>query len=604
MKHRKSITVVLVGHVDHGKSTVLGRFLADTGALPDGKLDQVRATCERNSKPFEYAFLIDALKDEQSQGITIDSARIFYRGKDRDLIFIDAPGHIEFLRNMVTGAARAEAALLIIDAAEGVKENSKRHGFLLSMIGVKQVTVVVNKMDLVGYDQKRFNSVVSDFKLFLDRINVHPIEFIPVSGINGDNISSRSCKMPWYKGPSIKESLEFFKEEASPLDKPFRMPVQGVYKFTNFGDERRIIAGTVRSGQIKTGDEVVFYPSGKKSTIKSIESFNKKGVTVATAGQAVGFTLSEQIYVTRGELAITFAEPKPKVTELVKVSIFWLSKMNMVMDKDYVLKIGTSKAYFQIESIDKIFDLADLDSEISRSFIARNSLAECTIRLAKSVAFDLVSDFQDTGRFVIVDDHNIAGGGIVLAALEDDKSLVRKKVILRNYKWIKSMIPHRKRTEKYAQESAVVFITGKKEAPRKDISKLLEEELFCKDKLVYYLGLSNVLYGVDADIRGSGDGREEHLRRLAEVAHIMLDAGMILLVSAVELTADDLELMKIAIGQDKVVTVWVGKTVTTDLKADLIIDDKKSPGQALKGIMKSLVDKGIIHSTTLSRPPK
>lgn len=592
---KKSITVALVGHVDHGKSTVLGRLLAETGGLPEGKLEQVKAACEKNSKPFEYAFLIDALKDEQSQGITIDAARVFYRGRKRDLIFIDAPGHIEFLRNMVTGASRAEGALLIIDAAEGVRENSKRHGFLLSMLGVRQVVVVVNKMDLAGFSEKRFNDIKAEFTRFLDRIDVKPMAFIPASGISGDNIASSGDAMKWYKGKTVLETLDMFTSEAASLDKPFRMPVQGVYKFTNFGDDRRVVAGTVQAGKIKPGQEVVFYPSGKKSVVKSIESFNRDSLSQAVAGEAVGFTLTEQIYVTRGELAITFDEPRPKVTERLRVSVFWLSKNNMVPGKDYSLKIGTAKVGFRLERIEKIFDLADMDSELSSSHIERNCLAECVIRLEKPAAFDLVSDFQSTGRFVIVDEYNISGGGIVLGALEDDRSGVRKKVILRNYKWIKSMIPHEKRAEKYAQQSAVVFITGSRRAARKEIARALEEELFKENKLVYYLGLGNLLYGVDADIKGSGNVREEHMRRLAEVAHIMLDAGNILIVTAIDLTAEDIDLMKIAIGRDKIGTVWVGKNVTTDIKPDIKVDRKTDIRKAASDIISWLRDKDIVR---------
>lgn len=259
------MNIVIVGHVDHGKSTIIGRMLADTDSLPSGKLEQVREKCRRNSKPFEYAFLLDALKDEQEHGITIDSARCFFKTEKRNYILIDAPRHIEFLKNMVTGAARAETALLVIDANEGIKENSKRHGYLLSMLGIKQLCVLINKMDLVDYDNKIYDEIVKEYSEFLNKINIKPSHFIPVSGINGENIVNKSENMSWYNGKSVLEALDGFTSLGLPEDKPFRMPVQGVYKFTKYGDDRRIIAGAIETGSLNVGDEVLFYPPGNKS---------------------------------------------------------------------------------------------------------------------------------------------------------------------------------------------------------------------------------------------------------------------------------------------------------------------------------------------------
>ena len=345
--NREKMNLVIVGHVDHGKSTIIGRLLADTHSLPEGKLDQVRASCERNSKPFEYAFLIDALKDEQAQGITIDSARVFFKTGKRHYLIMDAPGHIEFLKNMVTGASRAEAALLVIDAHEGVQENSRRHGYMLSMLGIKQVAILVNKMDLMDYQQTSFQTVTEEYATFLSRLHMESSCYIPVSGLWGDNIASSSSRMPWYQGPTVLDVLDQFEKENLPVDKPFRMAVQDVYKFTNFGDQRRIIAGTIETGTIRPNDEIIFFPSGKKSRIKTLESFNRIPREAETAGYAVGFTLDEQIYLPRGEMASKTDEPKPKVTSRVKVSLFWLGKDPMVKDREYLLKLGTAKVPVQ-----------------------------------------------------------------------------------------------------------------------------------------------------------------------------------------------------------------------------------------------------------------
>jgi len=584
----------MIGHVDHGKSTVLGRLLADTGALPKGKLEQVKETCRSTSKPFEYAFLIDALKDEQAQGITIDSARVFYRTEKRDYIIIDAPGHIEFLRNMVTGASRAEAAFLVIDAAEGVRENSKRHGFLASMLGIRQIAVIVNKMDTVGYDEKVFSEVVDEYSAFLDKINVKPLAFLPVSGMEGDNVASKSDKMPWYGGRTVLEAMHVFQPGKTPIEAPFRLPVQDVYKFTRFGDDRRIIAGTISTGEVAPGDEIIFYPSGKKSVVRSIEAFNAPLQKKAIAGQATGLTLTEQIYVKRGEIAVNMGQQKPRVTSRVKTSMFWLAKNPMKKGKEYIFRLGTARVKAELEMIEKCFDASDLDAGITSDTIEKNTVAECVLRLKRPIAFDLVGDSQQTSRFVIVDDHRISGGGIILEDLKDEQSWVRDKVLLRDYKWIKSYIPHEERAKKYAQQSAVLFITGGKDAPRKEIAKELEAELFSEGRLVYFLGIGNVLYGVDADIKGVSDTREEHLRRLAEVAHILLDAGVILIVTAIDLTQEDLDLMHTAVGEDKMVAVWVGEKVTTDLSVKHRIEPPYSVVKAAEYIKSLLTKKGII----------
>lgn len=586
----------MAGHVDHGKSTVLGRMLADADALPSGKLEKVKATCERNSKPFEYAFLIDALKEEQSQGITIDSARVFFKTKTREYIIIDAPGHIDFLKNMVTGAARAEAAVLVIDAAEGVKENSKRHGLLLSMLGVEQIAVVVNKMDLVSYNEKKFKSIADEYTAFLDKINIKPVAIIPVSGIEGGNIvQSGKSSMPWYKGKTVLEILDLFETQKEPVEKPFRMPVQGVYKFTRFSDDRRIIAGTVEAGKISVGDEILFYPSGKKSTVKTIEAFNSPTQKEVQAGEAAGFTLTEQIYVARGEVAISHQEPLPDVTSRIKVSLFWLGKKPMRKGSEYIFKLGTAKVIATLESIEKTFDASDLDSDMKAEEVRQNTLAECVIKLKRPIALDLVGNFQKTSRFVIVDEYDISGGGIIREALEDEQSWVREKVLLRNYKWIKSMIPHPEREKKHFQQSALIFITGKQGIGRKTIAKQIESDLFKEGRLVYFLGIGNVLYGVDADIKGISDSREEHLRRLAEISHLMLDAGMILIVTAIELTKEDMDIIKPAIGPDKVETIWVGSKVTTDVEYDLKIDDPKDLDKSVALVKDMLKQKQIIQ---------
>lgn len=590
----QKMNIVIAGHVDHGKSTVIGRLLADTGSLPEGKLEQVKENCRRNSKPFEYAFLIDALKDEQSQGITIDTARVFFKTAKRNYIILDAPGHIEFLKNMVTGASRAEAALLVIDAQEGVRENSRRHGYMISMLGIRQIAVLVNKMDLMGYRREVFNGITAEYTAFLQDIRVNPLCFIPVSGMQGDNIAEHSRSMSWYDGPTVLATLDTFEKEPPQIDKPFRMPVQDVYKFTRYGDSRRIVAGTIETGSLRTGSEIIFYPSGKKSRVQTIETFNAPARDEATCGYAAGVTLAEQIYVSRGEIAVRTDQKKPCISSRLKVNLFWLGKDPMVNKKEYIFKLGTCRVPARLEEITRVIDASDLKATSTKNQIERHDVAECVLKLSKAIAFDLAAESAGTSRFVIVDNYEIRGGGIIAEALEDRQSWLRNTVLLRNYKWEKSIIAPEKRAEKYNQKSTLILLTGEKNIDRKAIAKNLEDRLFEDGKVVYFLGIGNVLYGVDADIKGKENHREEHIRRLAEVANILLDAGIILIVTAIELTQDDLEIMKTIIAPDKIETVWAGENVTTDIAYDLRLHQPDNVVESVDLLKSHLQDKGII----------
>jgi len=597
IESKEKMNIVIVGHVDHGKSTIIGRLLADTNSLPEGKLAQIKSLCEKNSKPFEYAFLLDALKDEQAQGITIDTARIFFHTKKRNYIILDAPGHIEFLKNMITGASRAEAALLVIDAKEGVRENSRRHGYMLSMLGIKQVVILVNKMDLVQYDNEIFNKIKNEYLSFLNDIAVKPLAFIPVSGFSGDNIAKKSTLMTWFKGKTVLETLDYFKKEISTEKKPFRMFVQDVYKFTKFGDDRRIIAGLVDSGKASIGDEIVFYPSGKKSTIKTIENFNDKPSKQITQKEAVGFTLEEQIYITRGELASLNTEIAPKVSSRFKVNLFWLSKSNLVKNKEYLFKIGSIKIQVKIEQIESVLNASNLESLDKPDCVGRHDVATCILKTKKAITFDLNELLPETSRFVIVDNYEICGGGLITKSLEDNQKWIREKVFLRNYKWEQSLISIDKRNERYNQKSALILITGNKDSGKKTLARKLESKLFADGKFVYFIGIGNVLYGIDADIKDKEsqlEHRDEHLRRLAEVSHLMIDAGMILIVTAIGLTLKDLEIIKSTISSNLIETIWLGDNITTDINYDMIIPNHENFDESIDKIKIKLQEKGII----------
>ncbi len=586
----EQMSIVIIGHVDHGKSTVVGRLLADTDSLPQGKLDDVRAQCARNAKPFEYAFLLDALKDEQAQGITIDSARCFFKSERRQYIIIDAPGHIEFLKNMISGAARAEAAVLVIDAKEGVRENSRRHGYLLSMLGIRQVVVVVNKMDLVDYDQQVFEQIEQEYTAFLTKVGIEPSYFLPVSAREGDNVAANTEALAWFQGPTVLQALDRFEKEASPVDQALRFPVQDIYKFTEGSDDRRIIAGRVETGTARTGDEVRFWPSGKTSTIASVEGFNLPAQDRACAGQSTGFTLTEQIYIRPGEMMVRVDQKQPKVGSQLRINIFWMARQPMIKNKRYKLKLATTKVSVWLREVVNVLDASELTTDFNRQQIERHDVAECVLETVRPVAFDLTSEIARTGRFVIIDNYEIAGGGVVLASVENQTTRLTERVQQREKDWQRSGITCANRAMRYNQKSTLVILSGPANGGKKELAKALEEKLFTNGRLVYYLGLSNSLLDSDADVDASGQ-RDEIIRRLGEISHMFTDAGLILITTVSGLDDYELEMIETLNRPHDQLVVNVGANNFTHSKVDLQLDDSTDRDGAMGEIERLLASK-------------
>jgi bifunctional enzyme CysN/CysC len=596
---QEKMDIVFVGHVDHGKSTVIGRLLADTNSLPDGKLEQVKQTCALNQEPFEYSYLIDALKDERAQSITIDAARVFFKTQKRHYIIIDAPGHIEFIKNMVTGAARAEAAVLVIDANEGVQENSRRHGYLLGMLGINQIIVVVNKMDMVDYDETVYRNIENEYTKYLNQIGLVPKCFIPISGKEGINLTNLSHMTTWFKGEPLLETLDSFKKLKTDTEKPFRLPVQDIYKFTTYGDGRRIVAGTVLSGKSKIGDKLTFYPSGKNSHIKSIEEYDGPSPTSISTTQAVGITLTEQIYITRGEVACLENEPAPYISPRFKASMFWLGKNSMELGKEYVLKLGTTRVSAKIETINKIINADKLDNKMKNQ-IDQNDVAEVVFELDRPIAYDTSDSLSDLSRFVILDNYHIWGGGIVLESLPDKDNELREDVYTRNQRWIHGKISPRDRAERFNQNSGLVIITGNPSSGRKKLAGMLENQLFTEGKYTYYLGLGNVKYGLSLDLMGGNSkSQSEQIRRIAELAYMFLDAGILLILTGIEFTEDDLDIFRTVVGYNKINVVWCGDEITTDIENYLHVPSDELFEKTVIRIKKILQKDGYIFQPRL-----
>ena len=575
-ENEELLNIVTVGHVDHGKSTVIGRLLADAGALPEGKLDAIRENCRRNSKPFEYAFLLDALHNEQDQGITIDTARCFFKSDKRRYIIIDAPGHIEFLKNMVTGASRAEAALMVIDASRGVEENTRRHGYFLAMLGIRQVAVLVNKMDLVGYREDVFRTVTGEFSAFLEKIGIVPAAFIPVSGMEGDNVALPSERMPWYTGRTVLQQMDSFVPAPTGERLPLRLPVQGVYKFTEGGDERRIVAGTLEAGSLRAGDEVVFYPSGKKTRVKSLEVFSAPTPERFSAGDAAGFTMTEEIFVRRGELACRSGETPPQISMRLRANIFWLGREALTTGKRYFFKCGTAKVELRVEKVIRVVNASDLGCA-ERSFVEKHEVAEVLLRLDRPASFDTTESGCDgTSRFVIVDGYEIAGGGIVTEALPDDD------FDKRNLRPSASAIGYAERCALTHRRGLTVWLTGLSGAGKTTIAQECERRLLEKGVTAYLLDGDKLRGGLCRDLGFTDADRAENIRRAAQVAGLFKDAGLVVLCTFISpFTEGRAEARRIS-GED-----FMEVYVKASLNTCQARDPKKLYEKALSGALRS-----------------
>jgi bifunctional enzyme CysN/CysC len=582
-RETRPLRIVIVGHVDHGKSTLVGRLIHATGSLPDGKFEAIKAMSERRGMPFEWAFLMDAIQAERDQGITIDTTQIWFRTDKRPYLIIDAPGHKEFLKNMVTGAASSEAALLLIDAHEGVQEQSRRHGYLLHLLGVKQVVVLVNKMDLVGYSPARFGEVAEDYRAYLRGLGVTPASIIPISAREGDNMVEHSAAMPWYQGPTVLQALDAFAYRELPTERPLRMPVQDVYKF----DQRRIIAGRIESGTLEVGDQVVFSPSNKTAVIRSIEAWHVPEVPqLARAGQCIGVTLTEQIFVERGEV-MSHLQQAPIESNVFRARLFWLGQAPVQIGKSYTLKLGTMEAPVEVEAIDHVIDTSDLSSQaVDR--IERNGAGEVVLRTKRMLALDEHLQNPITGRFVLVENYLPLGGGIIsMEGYPDQRQLITVRST--NITAVGHGVTREARSARNGHKGAVLWFTGLSGAGKSTLALALERELFAKGFHVYVLDGDNIRSGLNANLGFSPEDRAENIRRVGEVASLFADAGFIVISSFISPYRSDRERARAA-AKDAFPEIYV--------KASLAACEERDP----KGLYKRARKGEIPEFTGISSP--
>jgi bifunctional enzyme CysN/CysC len=517
-----TLKLAIVGHVDHGKSTLVGRLLHETDALPEGKVRSVQAMSEKRGMPFEWAFVIDAMQAERDQGITIDTTQIRFKSDKRNYVLIDAPGHRQFLKNMVSGAASADAVVLVVDAHEGVQDQTRRHAYLLRLLGIPQVVVAVNKMDLAGYRESRFDEVKQEVADYLRSIEVKNFSFVPVAAREGANLKIRGAEMAWYDGPTLLEALDALPQPVPAADLPLRLWVQDVYKF----DERRIVAGRIESGRLRVGDTLLFSPSNASARVASIESWNTPAPAEAQAGCSVGFTLDEDIFVERGQVA-SHPERAPTATNAFRARVFWLGRRPLAAGAQYRLRHGCAETLAVIERVESVIDTNTLEAAAAER-VAGGAIAEVIVRLRGLLAVDDRAQHPVTGRFVLVDGHQIVGGGTVSTGgfAAQPQSAAPKSANL--FHTEHRVLPV-DRARMNGHRGGILWFTGLSGAGKSTLAVELERLLFRKGRQVYLLDGDNVRHGLNKDLGFSPQDRTENIRRVGEVAALMAEAGMIVI---------------------------------------------------------------------------
>ncbi len=517
--------IVIVGHVDHGKSSFIGRFLYDIGEIPNERVEELKKASERRGVEFEFAFLLDALQDERDQGITIDTTRIYFKTKNRKYVFIDAPGHKEFIRNMITGAASADIAVLIVDVNEGIKQQTKKHAYLLKLLGIDSVLTIYNKMDKIKYNKKIFLDVKSKLENFLTNINVKSLASIPVSSKLGDNIFFKSKNMQWYDGHTFIQELDKYDISKNVNSDYIRFPVQDIYKI---GD-KRVIVGKIEMGRLSKGTELIFLPSNEKVKIKTLEVW-PTAKKEYKQGDCVGITLSDQIFVDKGNLASDVIRP-PKLMNRFESNIFWLSEKKIFFNRKYLMKINTGEYEVIIKEIKSIIDTENLEMKKSKK-VEKNDICEIVINTSQLIPMDDYAFNKSTARFCLLDDKEIVAGGIIDSKNYPDQrekeDKIKKNIVPENYS-----ISEIDRSIKFNHRPAIIWLTGLSGSGKSTIAKNVEKNLFKKNYNIFSLDGDNLRIGLNKNLAFSPEDRTENIRSTAEVAKLFTQAGYIVLVSLI-----------------------------------------------------------------------
>jgi bifunctional enzyme CysN/CysC len=525
------LRAVIVGHVDHGKSTMIGRLMYDTGSFMDGKLAELeKVSARRGAGGIEWSFLLDAFQAERDQNITIDTTQIWLKTGRRETVIIDAPGHREFLKNMISGAAAADAAILVVDASEGVQEQTRRHAYLLHLLGLKQIAVAINKIDLIKFDSERFQEVAKDITKYLASLGLAPAHIVPVSARHGDMIAARGDNLPWYQGKTLLEVFDSFEVATPPVALPLRFPVQDVYRYDNKAKER-IIVGRVETGILRKGDTILFSPLNEKAVVTSLEVWPEdKGKVEAHAGEVVGITIDQKLFVERGHIGSHEKNP-PQLSNVFRANIFWLAEKPIRVGNIYKVRYGTHEAMVTVQSVDRVIDTQDLAQDDKGHDVARNMVAEITFRARDLLPVDPYAGNFRTVRLVIYEGYDVAGGGTLSMEGYHDQRQKLASPKGQNLHAVSHLIDRDIRAQKNGHYGGVFWFTGLSGAGKSTLAMAVERELFDKGYHTYVLDGDNVRNGLNADLGFSPEDRAENIRRIGEVAALMFDAGQIVITS-------------------------------------------------------------------------
>jgi bifunctional enzyme CysN/CysC len=522
-QHEKKslLRFITCGSVDDGKSTVIGRLLYDSKMLFEDQLAAIESDSKKwgtQGGDIDFALLVDGLAAEREQGITIDVAYRFFSTDRRKFIVADTPGHEQYTRNMITGASTADVAVILIDARKGVLTQTRRHSYLVSLIGIRKVVLAINKMDLVDYSQKTFDRINEEYRAFAAQIGLTDITSIPLSGLKGDNMLVASDKTPWYHGPTLMGFLETCEVDETRLQKePFRMPVQWVNR-PNL--DFRGFAGVITSGVIRPGDRIIAQPSGKESKVARIVTM-AGDLPLAVAGQSITLTLEDEIDISRGDV-LSLADTPAEVADQFEASLVWMTDEPMLPGRPYLMKIGTQTVTASITEPKYKINVNTME-HLAAKQLGVNEIGVVNIALDRQIAFDAYKANRDTGGFILINrmTNNTVGAGMINFALRRSHNLRPQAVD----------VDKALRSELKRQRPAVLWFTGLSGAGKSTIANLVEKKLAAMGRHTYLLDGDNVRHGLNKDLGFTEADRVENIRRVAEVARLMVDAGLIVMTA-------------------------------------------------------------------------
>ena len=516
------LRVAITGHVDHGKSTLIGRLLYDTGSLAEGKAEEILASSERRGLAVEWSFAVDAAQEERDQAITIETTRVWMHYGGRRIVIIDTPGHREFIKNMMSGAADADVGILVIDALEGIADQTYRHAYLLRLLDVPEIIVVVNKIDSVPDAEQRFAQISRDIRSVLETAGKPLRAIVPVSARDGDNVVNRSERTAWYAGPTLIDVLVALHPAAPLADRALRFAIADVSRFS---DDERISVGNVVAGTIAPGDRVRIAPSGATTRVRGIKRFPEDG-SPARAGEAVGLTFEDPVFIDRGDVVTHADQPGMLATSAFDGVFFWLSASPPRVGETLQLKVGRAEVAVTIAGIDETIDLGILD-KVQPDESSRHTAFALRLRAARSVAAEA------DARCVLLRAGEVVGGG-KLAHVEPASGQRADNLVLAGH-----LISSGARAHRNGYRGLVAWFTGLPGSGKSTIAMAVERELFARGYFVYVLDGDNVRSGLNRDLRFSREDRQENIRRVGEVAALFADAGAIVIASTISPHASD-----------------------------------------------------------------